>query len=77
MIKKLDEHPAKTEEDRRRDLALRLRSYREMHDLTQDDLAKRIGISKRQLIRWEKAERTPQKPQIRILKDLGILKEVD
>lgn len=48
----------------------RIRDLREDHDMTQDDLAQKLGISKRTLLRYESGE---SEPSISILISLSLL----
>ena len=48
----------------------RIKDLREDHDMTQDELAQKLGVSKRTLLRYESGE---SEPSISILISLSLL----
>lgn len=55
------------------DIAHALEVHMEQHDLTQDDMAKRLEVTRFQIIRWTKGTTMPNKSHIRRMKDLKII----
>lgn len=51
----------------------RIKDLREDHDMTQDELANKLGISKRTLLRYESGE---SEPSISVLISLSLLFDV-
>ena len=64
------------DEGRRLPLFVRLRNARRQTGLTQKELAQRIGVSRRQVLRWESGRAVPG-PEIakRLAEELGISPE--
>ena len=62
------------ERERRKDfIAAKIKAYRFEHKLTQEDLAKQLGIQKLQIIRWEGADNMPNKLALDKLRTEGII----
>jgi transcriptional regulator with XRE-family HTH domain len=40
-------------------IAARLRAYRSLHDITQEELARRLGCTARTVRRWEEGDASP------------------
>ena len=58
-------------------LALRLRAWRELRALTQQELAARAGISRRTIVGIETGEHRPQPATVRVLAEaLGVRPEL-
>lgn len=88
LLKKLEdlqnqiEAAAKVENDSKKQtkiqrtiFASKVKAYRIKHNLTQEQLAGKLGITRVQLLRWEKARRTPSKLAMIQLIKTGIIKE--
>ena len=55
----------------------RIRAYRARHNLTKQQLARRLGVSHNQIYRWESGQHTPGKMAIRLLIEEGIINRYD
>lgn len=53
---------------------LKMKAYRAYHKLTQEGLAKKLGVSRLQIARWENGKNKPNKLAMDLLKKEGILK---
>ena len=77
IVAKIKEYEdlAKNEEDSklRYIVQQRLRIYRATNRITQDQLAKRLGVNRIQIIRWEQGFFKPQKWVIDLLQEHKIL----
>lgn len=69
-----EQEKEKTDKEIKEEVSLQLQLFRRKHGLTLDQLAKEIGVSKIQVIRWEKQISKPNQIAILRLKDLKILK---
>jgi len=58
-------------------ISARLKLYRVEHRLTQEQLAKELGVSRMEVIRWEKRLFEPRERIIRLLQDKGILSDLE
>ncbi|GEM_PF-4286198 len=54
-------------------IAVRLREFREANRLSQGQLAKEIGVDRRQIIRWEKGDVTPHNEYRKKMEELRIV----
>jgi len=50
-------------------IGYRIRQARDKARISQDDLSKRLGVSKRTLISWEKNERNPKDAMLQLIAD--------
>ncbi len=75
----LDEYKKKktklSAEELKKDIGARIRIYQDMHNLTQAELADRLNVSLRQLIRWKAGQSYPTKLGFKAMAELGILKK--
>lgn len=62
-----------TDEDIKGDIAVRLRLYRDKNNLTQDELATRLGVSRRQVERWESRKYKPSNMAMGKMKEFGVI----
>ena len=72
-LKRLDEL---VEEDKEKDkisLAQKIKYYRLSNKLSQEDLAKRLHVTKPCIIKWEQAKVTPQEANLMRFKEIGII----
>lgn len=69
--KRTDESKSK-ETVLRENVSLLLKAYRAEKDLSQDGLALKLGITRRQLIRWENMECTPSQLALSRMHSIGI-----
>ena len=51
-------------------LAERLRAYRKVHGLTQEELGRQVGVSEGSILRWETSKFTPQPGKLKLLKNI-------
>lgn len=58
-------------------VSARLKLYRIAHRLTQEQLAKQLGVSRMEVIRWEQKLFEPREKVIRLLKEKGILADLE
>lgn len=63
----------KSADEQKQIVSLKLELYRAQHKLTVEALAKLIGVSKQQLIRWRKAEYLPDPYRMKRLEELKIV----
>lgn len=54
-------------------IAQKIKSYRIGKKLTQDELAKKLGVAKMEIIRWENAKNMPSQLALEKLKQIGIM----
>ena len=80
MFRKIDEHAAAkkskkeySDKDLKKDVALKLKLYKEKHNYTQDDIATMLGVSRRQIGRWERQEVKPNTIALKFMEEKGIL----
>ena len=57
-------------------VSARLILYRRKHGLTQEQMAKTLGVSRMEVIRWEKKLFEPREKVIRLLQRKGILDDL-
>lgn len=57
----------------KKSLAVKVRAYRIKHNLTQEELAKKLDVPRMQVIRWESAKHMPGKTARKKLISLKIL----
>ena len=50
-------------------------AYRTKHNLTQEELARQLGVTRLQIARWEKAKNKPNKWAIALLKERGVIEK--
>jgi len=65
-----------SDEDKRKQrglIAAKIKAYRIEHKLTQEELAKKLGIPKLQIIRWEGEDNMPGTLALAKLKSEGII----
>ena len=60
-------------EKQKKAIAEKIKSYRIGKKLTQDELAKKLGVSKMEIIRWENAKNMPSQLAQEKLKKLCII----
>ncbi|MDP8212788.1 MAG: helix-turn-helix transcriptional regulator [Candidatus Zapsychrus exili] len=63
----------KDKEKQRKTYARKIYDYRKAHDLTRDELAKKLKVSKMEILRWENAKHMPSELAIDKMKQVGIL----
>jgi DNA-binding XRE family transcriptional regulator len=63
----------KNKEQERNLIAAKIKAYRITHKLTQEELAKKLGLPKLQIIRWEGAKNMPTRLAMERLKAEGIV----
>ncbi len=51
----------------------KIKAYRVLYKLTQEELAKKLGVPKLQIIRWEGCKNMPNTLAITMLKEKGII----
>ena len=77
MLQSLAEHQASKEklnaDDIKNDIAIKLKFYRAKHKLSQDELAAKLGVTRRQLVRWEARANKASNLAIQKMKELKIL----
>ncbi len=61
------------EKNEKKNFALKLKIYREKYHLTQDELAEKIGTTRRQIIRWESEESRPNLFTQKVLRERQIV----
>ena len=66
-----DEH--KNKEQEKNLIAAKIKAYRIMHKLTQEELARELELPKLQIIRWEGAKNMPTRLALDRLKAKGII----
>jgi len=54
-------------------IGVSIRVYRLGNKLTMEELAKRLGVTKMEIIRWEKARNLPNKTKLELLRKEGII----
>ncbi len=57
-------------------ISARLILYRRKHGLTQEQMAEQLGVSRMEVIRWEKKLFEPREKVIRLLQRKGILDDL-
>ena len=57
-------------------ISARLKLYRLKNHLTQEQLAKELGVSRMEIIRWEKKLFEPREKVIKLLQEKGILDDL-
>jgi len=62
----------KNSDEEVKEIALRIRAYRAKHELSKQELAKRLEVSHNQIYRWESGKHKPGKMAMMILKAHGI-----
>lgn len=67
------EKKAASDEVVKKYIGVRLRIYRDQHNITQQQLADKFGVTIRQVIRWEKGESRPTDKMLTRMKELHIL----
>lgn len=60
-------------EKKRKALAKKIKIYRTGKGLTQDELAKELGVTKMEVIRWESAKNMPSQLALHRLKERGVI----
>lgn len=74
---KIERHYAqkdkKSDEDIRHEVALKLGLYMKEHNYTQEEIAKRIGVTRMQVIRWLQKKSKPSNAAMKLMKQEGIL----
>ena len=54
-------------------IALKLKAYRKQYGMTQETLARRIGVKRNTVVRWETAEVKVSNVMLRMLMSEGVL----
>jgi DNA-binding transcriptional regulator YiaG len=73
LTDKLLEAAADDKEKQKEAYARKLRDYRIAENLTQDELAKRLNVTKMEILRWENKKNIPSQLAIDKMKQLKIL----
>lgn len=73
LTDKLLEAAEEDKQKQKKVYARKLRDYRIVYRLTQDELAKKLGVTKMEIIRWEKEKNMPAKSALNKMKQAGIL----
>jgi DNA-binding transcriptional regulator YiaG len=60
-------------EERKKAIALKVKTYRIRKRLSQAELAEKLCVSKMQVIRWEHAENMPSRLALERMKQVGIM----
>lgn len=63
----------KTDEDIKKDVALKLDLYIKKHRLTHEEVAKKIGVTRMQVFRWLQMKSKPSNAVMKLMKQEGIL----
>jgi DNA-binding transcriptional regulator YiaG len=63
----------KTDIELKNEISLKLKAYRLEHRLTQDELAKKLGYSRMQIIRWEEKKSKPNNAALKLMRHEGVL----
>lgn len=63
----------KTDEDIKKDVALKLDLYMKNYRLTQEEVAKKIGVTRMQVFRWLQRKSKPSNAVMKLMKQEGIL----
>ena len=64
---------AKSTKDDKKTIALKIRAYRADHKLTQEGLAKKLDVTRMQIVRWETGKNRPSKIFMKVLAAEGIV----
>lgn len=64
---------AKSTQDEKKIIALKIKAYRADNKLTQEGLARKLDVTRMQIVRWEAGKNKPSKVFMKILKAEGIL----
>jgi len=54
-------------------IGLKMKAYRAYNQMTQEDLARKLEVSRIQIARWEAGKHRPSRLAMRVLKENGIL----
>lgn len=57
-------------------ISARVKLYRAQNQLTQTQLAERLGVQKLQVLRWENGQSQPNKTMVKFLQSKGILPDL-
>lgn len=74
-MKELDEAAGEDQKKKQLVLAEKVKFYRKAKHLTQEELAKRLYVTKMAVIRWEKGEVTPSESNLARFREIGIIEE--
>lgn len=74
LTDKLEEAAGKDKEKQKKAIAQQIKIYRLGNKLTQDELARKLGVTKMEIIRWEGEQYMPSKLALERLKELGVIK---
>jgi len=74
-LKELDEAAGEDKKKRQLAIAERIKFYRGANHFTQEDLAKKLFVTKMAIIRWEKGEVMPSESNLARFKELGIMEK--
>jgi transcriptional regulator with XRE-family HTH domain len=69
----MDERLIKAKKETKEEIARRIRDYRKRFEITQDRLAKRLGIGRATLLRWENSQVRISNVMLKMLIDEGIV----
>jgi len=70
---KMFEAAGDDKEKQKKAIAGKIKGYRLAHKLTQEDLAKKLGVTKMEIIRWESEKNMPSQLAQDKMKQEGIL----
>jgi len=75
-MKRIDDHygqkKEKTVEEIKHEISLTLKAYRAEYRLTQEQLAKKLGFTRMQVIRWEDRKSKPSNAAMKLLRLEGV-----
>ncbi len=63
----------KSDEDIKEEVALKIELHIKAHNITQEEIAKKIGVTRMQVIRWLQKKSKPSNAAMKLLKQEGIL----